>query len=509
MTPRIQLTAAPYAFNADKVDGMDASAFVQLSPGSQQTGNINVSGNLTAGGTYNGNTFTSSALTFSAASAASIQAANSQNLLIDSGSSGSVSIGTSNATAVTAGKNGVVFNAPGGINVNSGANVPTTDQLVIDNTSSTGVTAAGVNGLNVHYKGGSAAVEGAGMRVDYTPGTTSGGTWSGLRVIEGAASASGVTSYGLKLEGGGAGGGTDTALYVNSNWDIGLDLQSGGMQLAAQADPATPSGTNLRIYAKAIAGRVLPKWVGPSGVDTPFQPSFGFNRIALMTPQTGTTAATFTNELGGGFTNLCSSCSVPTLATTNLSTSVRRARFQTSTTAGNIAYHMPAAGLVWRGNAAGMGGFFFTTRFSFNATSTANRGFVGLVDNAGTAPTNVDPTSSTTPGKIGVAFTNNTGNLKWVNNVSGSAPTSTDLGSNFTVVTGKIYELVIYSPPNGGSITYRVQNITNSNVTSDTVVSTNIPANTTFLAPEFWMTNNTNGSAVSIESAGWYLESDN
>jgi hypothetical protein len=44
MTPRAQLQSVPYAFNADKVGGLSASQLAQLSPTSQQTGNINVNG---------------------------------------------------------------------------------------------------------------------------------------------------------------------------------------------------------------------------------------------------------------------------------------------------------------------------------------------------------------------------------------------------------------------------------------------------------------------------------
>ncbi|MDB5182045.1 MAG: exported protein of unknown function [Candidatus Saccharibacteria bacterium] len=59
MTPRIRLTAVPYAFNADKLGGLDSSAFAQLSPGAQQTGFLNVSGNITSGGIMFANTLDS------------------------------------------------------------------------------------------------------------------------------------------------------------------------------------------------------------------------------------------------------------------------------------------------------------------------------------------------------------------------------------------------------------------------------------------------------------------
>lgn len=50
MTPRVRLTAAPYAFNADMIDGLDSSQLVQLSPSVQQTGSINISGNINTAG---------------------------------------------------------------------------------------------------------------------------------------------------------------------------------------------------------------------------------------------------------------------------------------------------------------------------------------------------------------------------------------------------------------------------------------------------------------------------
>lgn len=46
MSPRQALASTPYAFNADRIDGIDGSSLVQLSPSSQQTGAINISGSV-------------------------------------------------------------------------------------------------------------------------------------------------------------------------------------------------------------------------------------------------------------------------------------------------------------------------------------------------------------------------------------------------------------------------------------------------------------------------------
>jgi hypothetical protein len=502
MTPRVLFTASPYALNSDKLGGISSTGFVQLSPGAQQTGNINI------GGTINGNTFNNSSLLFGGGSAASIQSAASQSLQLDSGTSGTVSLGSTNATSITLGKASTMINVPGSMDIDSGVTVPTVDQVVIDNTASTGVITAGVNSLNVRYKGGAAAVEGSGMRIDYTPGTTSGGTWNGLRIVAGATGpVTGVTAYGIKLEGPTTpGAGTEVGIRVASGWDIGVDVQSGGLQLAAQSDPASPAAGNLRIYAKDIAGRVMPKWIGPAGVDTPFQASLGFNRVAMASPNTTANCSTGFTVLSTAITG-AGTCTVPALASTSLLNSVQRVRYATAAGAGSLAYHRQGASLVWRGNATGLGGFFYTTRFGSATLVANNRTFVGLSDSIGN-PTNVDPLTSAVIGKIGMAMSANTGNWRIVNNAAGTAPTTADLGALFPVNVTSLYELVLYSAPNGASIGWRVTNVSTGDQTSGTF-GANIPTNTTFLSPIAWITNNTTASAAAFDYTGWYLESDN
>ncbi|MEO8105567.1 MAG: hypothetical protein ABI602_04515 [Candidatus Saccharibacteria bacterium] len=628
MAPRMLLGSVPFAFNADKVGGLGAAQFVQLSV-AQQTGSINVSGTITSAstlavqgasavtlgsttnvgavlfkdGTVNNRlvTLNSPALTASytltlpttapalsqclqsGASTASqlifgscggtptlaqaytaSGAANPQivfsatggglhlqdaavsvggNLLsvasnggatnflavttagasitgvasattsllaplVDVSSAGTLSIGTGTANAITLGKFGVTTATAGSLSIDSGASVPTADQVSINNTSSSGVTTNGVNGISVNYKGGAAAVESSGMRIDYAPGTTTGGTWSGLRIVANATGpVTGVTAYGIKLEGPTSpGAGTEVGMYVGSGWDIGADIQSGGMQLAAQADPAVPAAGNLRIYAKDIAGRIMPKWLGPSGVDTPFQANLGFNRVSWTTPAGGTVLTTCISTFGSTFTNV-GTVANPTPSSGNILNSVRRVTFSTGTTAAALASHRQSTLQVWRGNSAGLGGFFYTIRFGTSTLAAGNRSFVGMSDSTA-APTNVDPTTSTAGGKIGLAINASTGNWNLINNISGSAPTVLGLGANFPVDTTSLYELVLFSAPNGSSIGYRVTNTATGNTTSGSL-STNIPSSTTFMAPLFWITNNATAAAAIFNFSGWYLESDN
>lgn len=537
---RNKLAASAYAFNADTVDGIDGAALAQLG---------------------SANTFTSSNLiSVSNANALVVSNGASNFFKVDSTGTGQVVIGTSDTSGSLfvldtktdagdpAGTNGgmyynsnagkfrcyqagawtdcvsspatlqTAYNASGtpatitttaakGVSIVAGA-VPTADMFTITNAGQ-GVTAAGVNGLAVNYIGGAAGVEAAGMRVDFTPGGTTGGVWSGIRVVANATGAvSGVTEYGLKLEGPATPGvGTEKAMYVGTGWDLGVDIQSGGLQLAAQTDPAAPAAGNLRIYAHDIAGRVMPKWVGPSGVDTPIQASLGFNRVSMIIPAGGSAAASFVGGFGSTFTNSATTYANPTPAATNLLTSTRRATYASNTTAGAVVSHRQSTLQVWRGNAANMGGFFYTIRFGTSVLASGNRAFVGLSSSTA-APSNLDPLATgTSISRVGVAINANSGNWYIVTNNAGTAPTTSDLGATMPVNNSSLYELVLFSPPDGNYIGYRMRNLSTNNTVSGSL-STNLPSDTTFLAPQFWMTNNTTGAQVVMDFGGWYLESD-
>ena len=215
--------------------------------------------------------------------------------------------GTANYFAVTT--SGV--STAGTLSVNSGTVVPASDQIVVDNTGSAGVTTANANGVSVRYKGGAAAVEAAGMRIDYAPGSTSGGIWSGLHIVSAVAGpATGVSSYGIKLEGPTtANGGQSTAMMVASGWDLGIDLQSGGMQMADMStSPASPAVGNLKIYSRLVAGRSMLSTKSSSGTTYALQPSLFQQNIFLVTPGTSTALNTT-----GGTVTTSGTLSTPTV----------------------------------------------------------------------------------------------------------------------------------------------------------------------------------------------------
>ncbi len=135
------------------------------------------------------------------------------------------------------------------------------------------------------------------------------------------------------------------------------------------------------------------------------------------------------------------------------------------------------------------------------------RMFIGLTDNATAAPTNIDPTTSTTPGKIGMAINASTGNWNLVHNITGTPPTVIPLGGSYPVDTTSLYEIVLFAKPNDSVITYRITNLSTTAQTSGTL-STNLPSTTTPLGRVCWATNNATAGAVAWDLSRFSLESD-
>jgi len=311
----------------------------------------------------------------------------------------------------------------------------------------------------------------------------------------------------IQFNNGGIALGSDSDLI----WDktinrlgIGITSNSGTIALAGDTTDETASPANqVLVYSKSIAGRMMPKWIGPSGVDTPFQASIGFNGVRQVTPGTGTTAATAMTVFGTAFTSTGTQSQIAITAGTSVKNKMRMVGMATSTTAGNVV-----GNITPNYEAKIDGGFFFSIRFGVGGTIVSGqRQFHGLWSNI-TLATNNDPTTSTTA-KVGIgyALTGTVGNWEICMASGTAAMTAVDLGStNFLVNNTGVYELVLFCPP-AGNIGYRVTNLENAFTQSGTL-TTNPPTSSTVLAVQNWITNNATGAAATMLINKWYLESD-
>lgn len=532
MTPRNPLATSAYAFNSDTLDGVDGSSFAQLSSNNVFTGAASVT-------TTNTNAF----VVAGGSSLFRVDTASSQVLIGASDTIGAMFVlDTKTNAGDPVGTNGAMYynsssskfrcyqagawsnciatptlqdayNASGtpatvtttaakGVRIAAGA-APTADIFSVDNAGQAVVT-DNVNGIDVNYVGGAAAVEGAGMRVDYTPGATSGGAWSGMRIVANATGpVSGVSTFGLKLEGPSSpGAGTETGIKVAGGFDIGVDIASGSLQMAAaDSEPSAPAAGNMKIYAKDIAGRMMLKTVGPSGLDTPYQPALFANNVVMLLPQTGTTPT-----LWGMPNTTVGTASTPAITSTNLLTSMRRITVTSAATANSASELRAAAPLVWRGNAAGLGGFFYASRFSTTSAVANQRLFSGLTATTGATATTVAP--SAILNMVGVGWDSADANLQIMSNDGSGVATKVDLGSNFpSNNTSAVYELILFAAANASSIGYRVQRLDTNQFTSGTI-SADLPGNTQMLTHHQYMNNGGTAAAVILNVNRVYIESD-
>lgn len=380
----------------------------------------------------------------------------------------------------------ITTTAAKGIKVAAGA-APTADIFTIDNTGQA-VTTAGVSGLQVTYVGGATTGESSGIRVDYTPGATSTSTWNGMRIVANATgAASGVSENGLKLEGPSSpGSGTETAVKIGTGWDIGADLQSGGLQFAAMSDPATPAANNLRVYAKAVSGRMMLKVKAPSGVDYTLQPSLFQQQVTIATP--GITATTIA-ALGNG---------IPVLTGTGAAATTTQAqgamnRITSGTTAGTGAGVQTTTVGYYRGTGGtNADGFFYYVRVNFAETTLTNytntttgmRFFAGLSSLAITGATSMVASDAPTGDYAGFQYSavrDTGGNFQFITRDNA---TQSVVNTGVALAISKTYDFMVYCAPGGSTIYWRITNLTDGTTTENST-STNLPTTTTAMRTGF------------------------
>lgn len=531
MTPRNQLATSAYSYNSETLDGLDSTAFAQLGSASNFTGAL--------GATLNSTT------AFKVANGSSIPLFN-----VDT-SGGSVVIGQVDSTAiplvldtknttgdpVTAVPGSMYYNsntnkfrcyqasawvdcigaggaastmqdvynnssspatitttASKGITVAAGA-APTSDLFTIDNSSFANVT-SGVNGLAINYKGGAGAIEASAGRIDLTPGTTSGATWNGLKIVANTTGATtGVTEYGINLDGPTSpGAGTEVAVSIDANWDAGLQLGS------KTGEPSTPPADNIYVYASKYAGRSLLSQKSPSGVSFPYQPAIFSNTTTQFSPNSGTTGS----YLGGAWT-IVATASTPTVSTEALGFGTN---FATTAVAGNTSGAYQTATQFFRGSVtSGANGFFNVNRIvipdaSYGSGATGARMWTGMTSTTSTVMVGADNPAGS---YAGFMYSTNRGDTNWqFITKDGTTQNVINTGLPFTPV--KVYDFYVYVQPLGGTIYWRVDNL-NDGTSQEGNTATNLPPTTTNLRDAIGIaTLTTTARNIRINKA--YVESD-
>lgn len=198
---------------------------------------------------------------------------------------------------------------------------------------------------------------------------------------------------------------------------------------------------HVTVYARTRAGAPWLDVMRPSGRDFPLQAHLGVNRVATWSPSSSTTV----NTDGLPITSV-GAVSTPTLAATNLATSMRRWRLTSAATADAAAEQRSAGWACWRGNAAGLGGWTFVTRLSLATLQATGMAFFGLYGSTSALATTL--TLATVVNCIGIGFQRGT-HTRWqiVHNDASGAPTLINASATFALATDAVVTLIVAASP--------------------------------------------------------------
>lgn len=236
--------------------------------------------------------------------------------------------------------------------------------------------------------------------------------------------------------------------------DPGLNIK------AIVEEPDIPAAGTLTIYAKSIAGRMLPKWIGPSGSDTPFQALVAQNKIAWWNPPGN--ATTVPGVLGMAAPTAIGTATARNVAATNIFTRANRLGYNSSGTAGSVGGHFTSTAQYTIGTGNGLGGFYYVCRFGAADTVATSISFTGFSSATNTPSATASPATLTNCFGIGCA----TGDTNYSIYYGGSAAqTPIALGAGFPAKTTStdLIELVLFAASNTNlAVGYRVTNLNKS-----------------------------------------------
>jgi hypothetical protein len=290
---------------------------------------------------------------------------------------------------------------------------------------------------------------------------------------------------------------------------IRIDRASGRVELpepmvlpGRATPPDPPPAGRIHLYARDRAGSAWLEVMRPSGRLFPLQPHFGVNRIAYWAPSSGTTI----NAIGMPRSGV-GTAATPGLATTNLSTSMRRWRMTSAATADAAAEERSAGWVCWRGNAEGLGGFTYVNRLSLTTLQPTGMGFFGLMGSTAALATTL--ALSAVVNAIGIGFQRGThANWQIVHNSGSGAPTLINLGASFPVdAPANVLTLFLYAAPNATSVWVRVVEEV-SGAIAEVEITANLPAPTQLLSPRNYMNTGSTAAAVAYDCSGVYIETD-
>jgi hypothetical protein len=316
----------------------------------------------------------------------------------------------------------------------------------------------------------------------------------------------------LNASGGGSPGGTSGALQWNDGGSFAgaanVRVEGDELRLPAIAPPAAPASGGVKLFGREVGGRIMPAFVGASGLDTTISPHFGRNKMGIFLPPGN----------GGSLTNIgiataaAGTATAANVGTTNLHSYMRRHEWLVTTASTTAVAGVRANALQWGlgGTAAGLGGFHLVWRWG-PATGVANgahRAFVGMRGSV-SAPSDVDP--STLTNMCGMGYDSSDTTIHFLHNDATGTATKINLGSAFPKPNQDrtaVYEIALFAPPGPTQILHYAVTDLVSGAEATGAVTTDLPAVTQLLAPWSYISVGGVSSVIGQAVMSLYIETD-
>lgn len=283
---------------------------------------------------------------------------------------------------------------------------------------------------------------------------------------------------------------------------IGADVKALQLSGGGSTDP--------EVVRDTIATALIPDTAKPGltvTVDDPgdvikigLDPRVGINplkqKIKSLIPKAGGNGFDSNGFIGGSVSGTLTAASK---ALTNRQTKTSRVEslVTVAATTAIAGYRLASAEFV-RGNAAGVGGFYYCNEFgpATGCATATNRMFVGLRALT-TARTDTEPSADVNV--LGVGWDAADANIQMLCNDGASTCTKTDTGIAVpTVDRTSWYRLEMWCDPNDTTVYYLLTDMTSGVTFSGNFGTTNIPANNAYLCPHWTMSVGGTSSVIGI-----------
>lgn len=345
-------------------------------------------------------------------------------------------------------------------------------------------------------------------------------TLGGVKMAAACAAGNHVSSIGAggelacTADAGGAGGspgGSTTQVQYNNAGSFGgiTGLLSDGaymMHVATTTHPAAPSAGQVKQYAFQHHGSTapaIPQFVdGDAQMEMhqfPFTASFDY-RWGCLTPAGGGNALLAASGFAPPSGNTTGTAAAVAWASTDERTRHAWVQYPSATTASSSAGVRANADVMWRGNAAGLGGWYWWAAVNIVTTTANQRVFMGLKDSTAVITATTNPSASLDTVYFGCDAAQTT--LRICSNDNAGAATCADLGANFPCTTANIaYDVALWAAPNGSSIGYYIRRLVGGQTASGTL-SSDLPRNTVALGWDLWINNGGTAAASTMQFGG-------